>query len=254
MMRMEPSLHQRMSQEMRLAPRMIQSMEILQMPIMDLQERIQQELDENPVLEQKEVSAEDADFEAPEPIDDRDPGDKELVSDQNNELDFDRLDALSRDWEDAFNEEHRPSRNGIDEEMDRKHDAMQNMVSRPQSLQDYLNDQLGFVELATTQQRLLRHVIAHIDDNGFLSVPDIETDPEYQKMLRDQQYKPDRPIRRRVPPLEEIAASFDEPVTSEQVEEALFMVQKLDPPGVGARDLKECLLLQVNAETPHRDL
>lgn len=253
MMRMDATLSQRMSQEMRLAPRMIQSMEILQMPVMDLQERIQQELDENPVLELTEPSVDDPDYEAPEAIDNRDPGDKELVSDKNNELDFDRLDALSRDWEDAFNEEHRPSRNGIDQEIDRKHDAMQNMVSRPQSLQDYLTDQLGFVELPTTQARLLRHVTAHIDDNGFLSVPD-EGDPEYQKMLRDPQYKPDRSIRRRVPTLAEMAGSFEEPVTTEQVEEALFTVQKLDPPGVGARDLKECLLLQVGPETEHHDL
>jgi len=48
--------------------------------------------------------------------------------------------------------------------------------------------------------------------------------------------------------------TFDEPVTPEQVEEALFLVQKLDPPGVGARDLKECLLLQVGPDTIHRDL
>jgi RNA polymerase sigma-54 factor len=250
---MRMDLGQRMSMEMRLAPRMIQSMEILQMPIMDLQERIQQELEDNPVLELREPSADDPDFEAPEPIDDRDPGDKELVSDQNNELDFDRLDALSRDWEDTFNEEHRASRSGMDEEIDRKHDAMQNMASRPQSLQDYLNDQLGFLDIPSGQQRLIRHVIAHIDDNGFLSVPD-ETDPEYRKMLIDPQFKPDRPIRRRVPTMAEIAASFDEPATPEQVEDALYVVQKLEPPGVGARDLKECLLLQVNADTPHKDL
>ncbi len=253
MMRMDATLSQRMSQEMRLAPRMIQSMEILQMPVMDLQERIQQELDENPVLELKEPSIDDPDYEAPEQIDDRDPGDRELVSDTNNELDFDRLDALSRDYEDVFNEEHRPSRNGIEQEIDRKHDAMQNMVSRPQSLQDYLTDQLGFIDMPPTFQRLLRHVIAHLDDNGFLSVPD-ETDPEYQKMLLDPNYKPERPIRRRVPTMQELAASFDEPVTPEQVEEALYMVQKLDPPGVGARDLKECLLLQVGPETEHADL
>jgi len=246
----------RMSQEMRLAPRMIQSMEILQMPVMDLQERIHQELLENPVLEMREPSPEDADFEAPPDQgtpDDRDPGSKELVSDQNNELDFARLDALSRDWGDAFNEEHRPSRNGIDDEIDRKHDAMQNMASRPQSLQDYLTDQLGFLDLPSNELRLVRHVIAHMDDNGFLTVPD-ETDPEYRNMLKDPDYRPTGPIRRRTPSLAEIGASFDEPVTPEQVEEALLAVQKLDPPGVGARDLKECLLLQVTPETPHADL
>ena len=85
----------------------------------------------------------------------RDPGAGELVIDENgdNELDFDRLEALSKDWEDHFNEEHRPSRNGMDEEGDKKHDAMQNMASRPQSLQDYLNDQLSFLDVAARAGR-----------------------------------------------------------------------------------------------------
>ena len=58
----------------------------------------------------------------------------------------------------------------------------------------------------------------------------------------------------KLPTLEEIAGTFDEPVTAEQVEDALYAVQKLEPAGVGARDLQECLLLQVNADTPHHDL
>ena len=148
-----------MAQTMHLAPRMIQSMEILQLPIMALQERIQQELQENPVLELKESSDEpaaDADgfeLDGPAAEDDRDPGDGELVIDDTggNELDFDRLDAMSRDWEDVLNEEHRPSRSGMDEEGDKKHDAMQNMASRPQSLQEYLDDQLSFLELNPQQ-------------------------------------------------------------------------------------------------------
>ena len=145
-----------MSQQQILAPRMIQSMEILQMAIMDLRERIDHELLENPVLEMKEPDADDPDFEAPDKIDERDPGKKELVinDDSNNELDFDRLDAMSRDWGDSFNEEHRPSRNGIDDDMDRKHDAVQNMGSRPQSLQDYLSDQIGFLDLPENEIRL----------------------------------------------------------------------------------------------------
>src|ERR1700722_2857603 len=256
-MRLETTLSQRMNMEMRLAPRMIQSMEILQMPIMDLQERLQQELDENPVLELKEASdeppAEGLDALA-EPREERDPGAGELVIDDggSNELDFDRLDAMSKDWEDHFNEEHRPSRNSIDEEVDRKHDAMKNMASRPQSLQDYLSDQLAFLDVSPEKMRLIRYVIAHIDDNGFLSVPDL-SDTVYQKDLRDD---PDRarPHRRRCPTMAEMAAGYDHPVTPEQVEEVLLMVQHLDPPGVGARDLKECLLLQVTPETQHREL
>src|ERR1700676_1785008 len=172
-MRLDTSMHQRMEQKMILAPRMIQSMEILQLPIMALQERIQQELEENPFLELRDASdehppaaaeAEAFNADAAGPDDGRDPGASELVIEEggSNELDFDRLEALSKDWEDHFNEEHRPSRNGMDDEGDKKHDAMQNMASRPQSLQDYLSEQLSFDGLPTDQAKLVRYVIAHI--------------------------------------------------------------------------------------------
>jgi RNA polymerase sigma-54 factor len=187
-MRLDTTLNQRMVQTMHLAPRMIQSMEILQLPIMALQERIQQELQENPVLELKESGDEPAEegdgLQLETPADDgRDPGDGELIIDDSggNELDFDRLEALSRDWGDVLNEEHRPSRGGMDEEGDKKHDAMQNMASRPQSLQEYLNEQLSFLELKRGQADIAQYLITHIDDNGFLTYPD-ETDPEYQKI------------------------------------------------------------------------
>src|SRR6202165_3663863 len=101
-MRLDPHITQRMDQRMILAPRMIQSMEILQLPIMALQERIQQELQENPVLEEKEVpneesaSSDEVDGQAPE--EDQAEFERELVIDEGNdeEIDFDRLEALSR--------------------------------------------------------------------------------------------------------------------------------------------------------------
>src|SRR3954469_9040758 len=99
-MRQEMTISARLDQKMILAPRMIQSMEILQLPIMALQERIQQELQENPVLELKEASddapaADGEDFggePAPATEEASDPGAGELVIDEtgSNELDFDR--------------------------------------------------------------------------------------------------------------------------------------------------------------------
>jgi RNA polymerase sigma-54 factor len=236
-MRLDTTLSQRMDQRMILAPRMIQSMEILQLPIMALQERIQQELQENPVLEMKETPNDEAapgtDGEtvaetdgavepeaAPEPAAETDP-------------EFDRLEAFTRDWEDQLNEEHRPSRNGLDDEGDKKHDAMQNMPSRPQSLQDYLSDQLTFVDATGDQTRLLRYLITYIDDKGRLTVSTEEIQQAYN---------------------DEMARSNGPSVTLGQVEEALRMVQKLDPPGVGGRNLEECLLLQLTPETPHREV
>src|SRR3954447_16218177 len=102
-MRLETGMQQRLDQRMILAPRMIQSMEILQLPIMALQERIQQELQENPVLELKETSddqtAEEAEAEAAAATaeETKDPGAGELVIDDrgDNEIDFDRLEALN---------------------------------------------------------------------------------------------------------------------------------------------------------------
>lgn len=234
-MRLDTTMSQRMDQRqtMILAPRMIQSMEILQLPIMALQERIQQELQENPVLELGEVTPEEAaaasEEETPaaevDPAENREAEEELVIDEAGDELDFNRLDAISKDWEDHFNEEHRPSAAGIDEEGDRKHDAMQNMPSRPQSLHDYLSDQLSFCDAPPDQVRLMRRLITSMDDNGRVTVP-----------------------------LDEIARNYDEPVTVEQVEEALRMVQKFDPPGVGARDQKESLLLQLTPEMPHRDL
>jgi RNA polymerase sigma-54 factor len=242
-MRQEMTISARLDQKMILAPRMIQSMEILQLPIMALQERIQQELQENPVLELKDATEEPAaetDFNADEAAPAEQPPDydsKELVIDSanSNAEDFDRLEALNKDWENSFNEDHRRSRNGMDEEGDRKHDAMQNMASRPQSLQEYLNDQLVYLDTTREQNKLMRHVIAHIADTGYLGFLD-EKDRFYLYSLED------------------VARTYDEPVTAEQVEEALHFVQKLDPPGVGARDLRECLLLQLTPDTPLRDI
>jgi RNA polymerase sigma-54 factor len=244
-MSMGMGMQQRAEMKLYLAPRMIQSMEILQLPIMALQERIQTELQENPVLELRETTPEEraaleegeGNFDRPEERADVADPRKELVIDEKggNEEDFDRLIQINQDWSDHFNEEHRPSSNRMDEEGDKKHDFEQNMPSRPQSLHDYLADQIGFLEVSPERARLMRHVIAHIGDNGYLGRVD--------------------EAGRFVPTtLEEIAQNYDQPVGVEQVEEALRLVQRLDPPGVGARDLRECLLLQLTPETPHADV
>src|SRR6516162_2787575 len=112
-------------------------------------------------MKDKQADSATAVEEAEEPereADDATNPERELVIDDtgNNELDFDLLEALSKDWEDHFNEGHRPSRNGIDEEGDKKHDAMQNMPSRPQSLHDYLNNQLSFMDATPDQLRMIR--------------------------------------------------------------------------------------------------
>ncbi len=231
-MQLNTSLSHRMEQKLIIAPRMIQSMEILQLPIMALQERIEHELQENPVLEMRETTKEAGSDEdgatamEAEPIETADRQ-EELVIDVRGDMeqDFDRLDAINKDWGDHFNEESRPSVNRVSEEMDKKHDAMVNMASRPQSLQDYLLDQVGFLDRPEDQLNYVRLLISYVDDRGYITTP-----------------------------LSDIALSVQNMVSVEQLEEALYRLQKFDPPGVGARDYKECLLLQLTSETPYRDL
>lgn len=228
---MSMGMQTKLQQQQILAPKMIQSMEILQLPIMELQERIQEELQANPVLEEvvegrdevaneTDVTLADIDYDANDPR-------EELVIDTkgNAEDDFERLLSINEDWSDHFNEEHRPSASRIEEYSDNKHLAETNMVSRPQSLQDYLADQLSYLDAEPIIENLARFIISHIDENGYLtsSLPDI-------------------------------VASYEVVVNVEDAEEALQLIQRLDPLGVGARDLRECLLLQLNSEIPFVDV
>ena len=145
----------RLVQKQVLAPRMIQSMEILQLPILALEERIEQEMQENPVLELQEddpdLPGEPADGSArmPEAPDAPTEEERELVIDEthSNEDDFERLMKMDEEWPDHFEERSRPSRGELEEAGERKLDAMANMTARPQSLQDYLHDQLGWFDL-----------------------------------------------------------------------------------------------------------
>src|SRR6476661_7429775 len=107
-MQLNTSLTTRMEQRLTIAPRMIQSMEILQLPIMALQERIEHELQENPVLELREPGTDEeapAAEEAAEGAEEAPAATEqteELVIDDkgDNEQDFDRLESMNEDWAD----------------------------------------------------------------------------------------------------------------------------------------------------------
>ncbi len=164
----------RMVQKQVLAPRMIQSMEILQLPILALQERIEQEMEENPVLEmleeEPELPAEPEEAAEHELPDAPTEEERELVIDEThcNEGDFERLMKMDEQWPDHFEERSHPSRDQIEEAGERKLDAMANMVARPQSLQDYLHDQLGWFDLEPELRAMADRIISNLDTNGYL--------------------------------------------------------------------------------------
>ncbi len=210
-MRLDTSQQMRTDMRLRMAPRMIQSMEILQLPLMALQERIDQELIENPLLvDLRDSTGSEGGEEGGEaPAD----GAQEAGPSEYDEY-FDQL-----------ADSHRPSRAALSEESDRKHDAMQNIASRPRSIHDDLCDQLGFLDGSATVRALAEYIIYNLDENGFLNL-------ELADVVRD----------------------FGGEATLAEAEEALHLVQKLDPPGIGARNLRECLLLQLRPDIPFRDV
>jgi len=223
-MRLSIGLEQRQVQKQILAPRMIQSMEILQLPLQALEERIEQEMNENPLLE-----VNDKDSSLPEEREEREDPDaptseeKELVVDDKSTADdFERLESLDREVPDYFDERPTRSQAGLQEEGERKLDAMANVADRHVSLQQFLERQICELDLKPEVQRLAMRIITALDSNGYL--PNSLTDL--------------------LPPgaSEELIA---------QAEEALAVVQQLEPLGVGARDLRECLLLQLQPDMPH---
>src|SRR3954468_6202267 len=153
LMRLSLGQQMQLAQKQVLAPRMIQSMEILQLPLMALQERIEQEMEDNPCLDQVEGDENEPDRvlenEAASSVADTE---RELIvkDDRNNEDDFERLLNMAENLPDDYEERSRPSLNRIEAEGDRRHDAMANMLARPESLVDYLHHQLSWLEMDAT--------------------------------------------------------------------------------------------------------
>ncbi len=228
---MHLNLHQqmKMSQKQVLAPRMIQSMEILQMPYLDLQERIDQELSENEFLENGATDAPDVD-EVPAGFEDAPQVDVERreldAGDDNGASDFERLLEISQDWpDDNYTSGSGPSANRISDDLERSHDVMANAESRPQTLQDTLLEQFHYFDCTPVIRAFGEYLIYSLDHNGRLQSS-----------------------------LPEIVQVFERPISLDDAQEALRLIQQLDPKGVGARDLKECYLLQIGPRTPYRDV
>ena len=224
-MRLSFGLEQRQVQKQVMAPRMIQSMEILQLPLQALEERIAQEISENLVLEIREQDPDLPD----EPVERENPDaptldEKELIVDEakNNEEDFERLLNMDQEWPDHFEERSYKSAGRMEEEDNRKHDAMTNAVARPESLQDYLEHQIGEMELKPALHQMAVRIISSLDVNGYLT-------GNLQDLLQP-------------------GASAEELGLAR---EALTIVRSLDPVGVGSHDLRDCLLLQSTPEMPY---
>jgi RNA polymerase sigma-54 factor len=232
-MRLDVGQHARLDQRTKLAPRMIQSMEILQMSQQALEERIEQELASNPTLELKEQTEEEAEGETAG----EDAQQTESSSDEQEMVvsgeeagdtsaaDFERLTDFSEEYGESWEANTyetgsapvpsgRPQEDG---ERDAKLDAMANTAARGASLYDQLLQQWHLVEVDQATARAGEYLIGFIDSDGYLRT-------DWQAIL-DQA------------PRDVSEADLQRALTELQ--------QSLEPAGLAARDVRECLLNQI---------
>ena len=213
-MRLDVSLQQKLQLQLKLAPQIIQSIEILQLPALDLKEMIDQELIENETLEIQENREETE----PSALDEANLESHEA---KDYEETYERLDAMIEEQAkyDFGSRRAAPSEDG----KDRKLEAIQNTAARTPRLQDHLISQLTFAVIPDRLLPLVRGIIYSLDESGFL-LYDLA---DVIRVLNS-------------------GLDGEEPYLLEEGEEALEFVQQLEPPGVGARDIREALLLQLD--------
>ncbi|MFM8579442.1 MAG: RNA polymerase factor sigma-54 [Planctomycetaceae bacterium] len=231
-MRMSFGQEMRMAQKQLLAPRMIQSMEILQLPSLALEERIEQEIENNETLErvEPEESPPVADGPPAEPVlppqSSMTADERPLVVDQEhaNRDDFERSYDWSAEYPDSDDDRSRPSASRVEESGDRYLDTMANMEERPETLSNHLHEQLAIADLSEEDRKAADWIIYNLDANGYLPMP-----------------------------LEDLVDPDGPPDQYDRLTRALAVVQSLEPAGVAARDLRECLLLQIRDGMPEAD-
>lgn len=230
-------LRQRQTQSLVLAPQLRQSLKILQVAALDLRSVIQEELQSNPTLEElpmegvsldkpaedegSEPSGDAADADTGAPASDASPSPEGEPTSKEQELDFSKdkefeiLGKLDEDWRD-----HMASVGGVQpytsEDAERRQHFFDSLVSET-SLQEHLMQQAQMADLSPAALSAMNHLVGSLDDRGFLTQS--PSDIALQSGL----------------PLE-------------AVQEALKLLKTFDPPGIGAKDLPDCLLAQLAAK------
>ena len=210
-LQMRQSFDMRMEQKLKLTPQMIQSIEILLLPQMALEERIMQEIESNPVLEIQDVSTEDTfSGEAEVSSAEADYGEGRRKTDVAEEM----RSELDHERHADFLKSRREAR-AMDDDGPDKMEAINAAPSAPEKLADYLIEQLRMEEIPEDVFEMVPDICWQIDRRGYL-----------------------------VEPLD----SFFPEDKLELAEEAWEWVRGCEPAGIGARDLRDCLLLQLQRE------
>jgi RNA polymerase sigma-54 factor len=198
-----------LTQTLRMTPQLQQAIKLLQLSRMELETAVRKELEENPILEETQELKEE-DIERAKQVDKEVGGSEQSLS--AGDQDPQRQDEF--EWDNYLDNQYKPPQpnfSGNEEIMN-----YENVISTQENLHDYLLWQARMFGFNEDELNLAEIVINYVDDDGYLLTP-----------------------------LEEIAA--DEKVSVSDLEDVVKFIHEFDPPGVGARNLKECLLIQAKA-------
>ncbi|GIW43061.1 MAG: RNA polymerase sigma-54 factor [Candidatus Binatia bacterium] len=234
-MALETKLYQKLTQQLVMTPQLRQAIKILQVSRQELEEIVAQELEENPTLEEdleetspaierQKLTDEGgpgvvADGQWTEALPPRETMEELAPSDRLSDIDWkEYLQNYSNDWQAAAAEE--PVE--IDEEEEERR-PLENRPVKQMSLTEHLIWQLRMNGIPPAEEHIAAVLLGHLNEDGYLTVA-----------------------------LEDVAFQLREDFDS--VERVLRRIQELDPPGVGARDLRECLLIQLRANGQENSL
>jgi RNA polymerase sigma-54 factor len=214
---MKTGLHQHTSlrQDLRINPRLYQAMDLLYMPLLDLEQHLKQELMGNPFLEMVEPEEE---VQAP-------------ASEQQQKQEKEAKAEDEPDWESILLED-RGDHNVPSGSYSEAREYVEPVTVEGKDLIDYLREQTQMLDLTPRQQLLAEEFLGNIGEDGYLQAP-LETILKGANQLLEE-HEAESELELNVPLF-----------TIAEIEAMLRIIQQLDPPGIGARNLRECLLLQL---------
>ena len=199
----------KLSQQLIMTPQLQQAIKLLQLSRLELLDTLHQEIEANPILE--ESAGEEQEYGLSEPSAEEPAPEVEAPV---SEVAISERALEDMDWDNYLNEYSSSRSEGSSE--DRELPAFENILSRKTSLSDHLLWQLSLSNFSAADQRIGEELIGNLDKNGYLTAA-----------------------------VEDVAAATG--AEPGRVEETLRRLQEFDPPGVAARNLKECLLIQARA-------
>ncbi|MGN6437315.1 MAG: RNA polymerase factor sigma-54 [Agriterribacter sp.] len=209
-MALSQSLQQKLLQK--LSPQQIQLMKLLQVPTANLEERIKEEMEENPALEATDENHEEQDGEQEE----FESNTEDEFEADGSEDEYDNLDISEYVSDDDDIADYKLKDDNYPE-MDEKQTLPFKIES---TFHEFLLEQLSMLNLSEQQRKIAEHIVGSIDDDGYLR-------RDYGAIADDLAFR------------QNISA------TEEEIDALVKQIQRFDPPGICARDLKECLLLQL---------